>query len=315
MNLAQNLVVNDRYKVIKKLGTGSYSTVWKVEDLETNIFYALKVISHKWNQIAKNEIDLLEKLKDKENVIQLIDNFILDKISYIVLELYEMTLEEYLKNDIDYEIKIEILRKIIIGLKYFEELGIIHGDLKPYNILINEKDLKIAICDLSLSHEFCHIKRGKILQTAYYRSPEAIFGSIYDKNIDLWSLGCIIVEIFIGMRLFDIHKYCSFKKNDLPDILNDFNEEMILLNMFEKVLGKMPYEYYRYALYSNYYLILNNNKSYQLIYGINHEMKNINEIFDDFNFEHDIKEIVCGLLKYESSDRLKLNNILEKIDF
>ncbi len=311
------MIVNNKYKIIKKLGFGTYSIVWKVEEIGTNNFYALKVMSNDYYEIAINEINLLRKLKDKENVIQIIDDFILDNSIYIVIELYEMNLEEYLDvKNIDYEVKIEILKKILIGLKNFEELGIIHGDLKPSNILINKNDRKIAICDLSLSHELGTKIDVKKLQTSYYRSPEIIFGSNYNNNIDLWSLGCIITDIFIGITLFDMYKYFSYEKDSsLPIEINDFNEGMILLNMFEKVLGKIEYEFYWFSLYSDYYLKRNNKKSLQLFYEINCEMKNLNELFEDFIFKHNIKEIVSGLLNYDFTERISINNILKKIDF
>lgn len=79
---------------------------------------------------------------------------------------------------------------------------IIHCDLKPENILLRSKSrTDIKIIDFGSS---CHVNERMYtyIQSRFYRAPEIIFGIPYDLAIDMWSFGCILVELYTGFPLF-----------------------------------------------------------------------------------------------------------------
>merc|ERR1711871_471397 len=99
----------------------------------------------------------------------------------------------------------DFARQILEGLVFLgsQNLNIIHCDLKPRNIgLQNQTTNKIKIIDFGSS---CYVGKpiDKCIQTLSYRSPEVLLGLKYGPEIDIWSLGCILVEIHIGKSLFN----------------------------------------------------------------------------------------------------------------
>jgi p38 MAP kinase len=86
-------------------------------------------------------------------------------------------------------------------LKYLHSAGVIHRDLKPGNILINDNcDLKI--CDFGLAREQDHQMTGYVT-TRYYRAPEIMLTwQKYSYAVDIWSVGCILAEMLLGKTLF-----------------------------------------------------------------------------------------------------------------
>lgn len=91
-----------------------------------------------------------------------------------------------------------ITRQCLEALEYLHELGIIHCDLKPENILIKSYSrCEIKVIDLGSSC-FQNDNLSLYVQSRSYRAPEVIIGLPYDQKIDLWSLGCILAELYTG---------------------------------------------------------------------------------------------------------------------
>lgn len=101
------------------------------------------------------------------------------------------------------------LYQILRGLKYIHSADVIHRDLKPPNLLVNENcDLKI--CDLGLARG---VDNSAVLTeyvvTRWYRAPEVMVASEYSKQIDVWSVGCIFAELLGKKALFPGKDYIS----------------------------------------------------------------------------------------------------------
>ena len=95
-----------------------------------------------------------------------------------------------------------LTRQILIALNYIHNLGLIHSDVKPENILIaSYSRARVKLIDFGSS---CFItdRQSSYIQSRSYRAPEVILGLPYDGKIDIWSLGCVVAEMFTGQVTF-----------------------------------------------------------------------------------------------------------------
>ena len=154
-------------------------------------------------------------LRDKENVVQLIDFFYsIDSkqriIQNTVLEFCDCCMEDVLKEHdknrsfIPMQTLKKYAREIFRGLKSMHDLGIAHRDLKPENILL--KDNSIRICDVGSSKKLDmssgHMNTPYVV-SRYYRAPELILAcNKYTTSIDIWAVGCILFELIMRTPMF-----------------------------------------------------------------------------------------------------------------
>lgn len=258
----------NRYKVIDLLGNGVSGQVFKCkiereEEKEGNNnesegsyiekdLIALKIIKNKriYSVQSLIEIKLLDKINkeidpdDKHHFIRKIDSFCFSNHVCICFELLNENLYELLKKNFFKGLTIKTVRYIMKALleatSLLHENNIIHCDLKPENVLLKilPNDIQVKVtdfgtaCDKSAAH-FIY------LQSRYYRSPEVIIGNPYSIEIDIWSLGCIGVELFLGDPLFPgVNEYDQIKKisDMLGGISNSvrFNNPKVASRFFKK---------------------------------------------------------------------------------
>ena len=93
---------------------------------------------------------------------------------------------------------------MLLSIKYIHSIGITHRDIKPQNILVDQKTNKIKLCDFGSAKKLIQGQKSlAYICSRYYRAPELIFGSTYyDSQIDVWSMGCVISELVLGRPLF-----------------------------------------------------------------------------------------------------------------
>ena len=171
--------------------------------------------TQKAGNIISREFEILDMLRGKENVVQLLDFFysIDDNnriIQNTVLEYCEKSLENLIEDHNkrkDFipmaDIK-KYVKQIFNGLKNMHLLKISHRDLKPENILL--KDGNVRICDVGSSKmiDFSEKRLNTpYVVSRYYRAPELILASNrYDFSIDIWATGCIIFELLTKTPMF-----------------------------------------------------------------------------------------------------------------
>ncbi|KAK6926852.1 Protein kinase domain [Dillenia turbinata] len=194
---------------IMPIGRGAYGIVCSVLNSETNEMVAIKKIANAFdNHIdAKRtlrEIKLLRHL-DHENVIGIKDVIpppIRREFTdvYIASELMDTDLHQIIRSNQPLsEEHCQILR----GLKYIHSANVIHRDLKPSNLLLNANcDLKI--CDFGLARPTSENENmTEYVVTRWYRAPELLLNSSdYTAAIDVWSVGCIYMELMNRKPLF-----------------------------------------------------------------------------------------------------------------
>ena len=198
-----------RYKKIAFLGEGQFATVYKAEDTESKRVVAVKKIKlgltseakDGINRTALREIKLLQELKH-ENIIGLLDVFGHKSNISLIFDFMDTDLEVII---LDQSIVLKpsdikaYLMMTLQGLEYLHLHWVLHRDLKPNNLLINNQGV-LKITDFGLAKMFGSPTRPLTHQvvTRWYRSPELLFGArLYGTGIDIWAVGCIGAELML----------------------------------------------------------------------------------------------------------------------
>lgn len=212
-----NSVIAGRYQVMEFLGSAAFSKAIQCLDLLTKEPVCLKIIENNKDYFDQS-IDEIKLLKyiccnsdvDKHNVLRVLDYFYHKEHLFIVTELLRDNLYEFSRYNRENEETLyftvgrlqRVAYQILTGLEYIHDLRLIHCDLKPENILIKSYSrCEVKIIDFGSSC-FIHDHLSSYVQSRSYRAPEVILGCKYDYRIDIWSLGCIIAELWTGSVLF-----------------------------------------------------------------------------------------------------------------
>ncbi|TDL27191.1 hypothetical protein BD410DRAFT_739913 [Rickenella mellea] len=212
------LVVNHdhlayRYEIIDTLGKGSFGQVLHCRDHRSGESVAIKIIRNKkrFHHQALVEIKILENLcrwdpEEKHHVIKMTEHFHFRNHLCIATELLSINLYELIKANGFTGFTTTLIRRftsqMLLSLSLMRHHRIVHCDLKPENVLLRHPAKSgIKVIDFGSSC-FEHEKVYTYIQSRFYRSPEVILGMNYNMAIDMWSLGCILAELFTGFPIF-----------------------------------------------------------------------------------------------------------------
>ncbi|XP_003496079.1 dual specificity tyrosine-phosphorylation-regulated kinase 4 [Cricetulus griseus] len=202
-----------RYELLEMIGKGSFGQVAKCLDHKNNELVALKIIRNKkrFHHQALVELKILEALRKKDkdnshNVVHMKDYFYFRNHLCITFELLGINLYELMKSNSFQGFSLSLVRRFTFSvLKCLQMLyveKIIHCDLKPENIVLYQRgQVTVKVIDFGSSC-YEHQKVYTYIQSRFYRSPEVILGHPYNMAIDMWSLGCIMAELYTGYPLF-----------------------------------------------------------------------------------------------------------------
>ena len=212
-----NNLIAGRYQILAYLGDAVFSKAVKCLDIKENKLVCLKIIKNHKNYFDQSlhEIKVLNFINvngdpEKEHFLKCIDFFYFKEHLFIVTELLKDNLYDFYdyltKNQIENYFTLPrlqvIAKQVLTSLKYLHGLHLMHCDLKPENILIKSiSDMSIKVIDFGSSN-FTHDAFSSYIQSRAYRAPEVILGCPYDQKIDIWSLGCILAELYSGNVLF-----------------------------------------------------------------------------------------------------------------
>lgn len=196
----------EQYEIIKKIGRGKYSEVYKGIDTKSNKFVVLKILKPVKKSKIRREIKILQELKDGPNIIRILD-VVKDpasKMPCIVTEWIDNDdFNEAMKNFTEYDIKF-YLYQILVGLNYCHSKGIMHRDIKPHNIVFNKSKKILKIIDWGLAEYYIPDQEYNVrVSSKYYKGPELLVDDCYyDYSLDIWSVGCIMAGLLCKSEPF-----------------------------------------------------------------------------------------------------------------
>lgn len=244
--------INDRYRIVKKLGKGYFGRVIQVIDTKTDKTMALKVIRNKSRsrKAAQMEIMTLRYIsrRDPSNTslcVKMFNSFEYKGHLCITFEVLGIDIYHFLKKNeycpLPFSNVRHIAYQLVYSVKLLHQRGIIHTDLKPDNILFvdssytkeynEERKMNIRLLnrtDIRLIDFGCavgdEVQHSFTISNRYYRAPEVILNSNWSHAVDVWSIACILFELYTGNVLF-----------------NTEDDDLEHLGIMEQVLGGIPH--------------------------------------------------------------------------
>ncbi|XP_063827563.1 probable dual specificity protein kinase madd-3 isoform X2 [Ostrinia nubilalis] len=318
-------VMGARYKIIDTLGEGTFGKVVEVKDLEMEHRMALKIIKNveKYREAAKLEINVLEKLAEvdpdcKNLCVKMLDWFEYHGHMCIAFEMLGQSVFDFLKDNNYQPYPLEQVRHIsyqlIYSVLFLHDNKLTHTDLKPENILFVDSDYEVVNVYTSSkkSHDLLRVKRSDvrlidfgsatfdhehhstIVSTRHYRAPEVILELGWSQPCDVWSIGCIMFELHLGITLFQTHD----------------NREH--LAMMERILGPIPYRMARKTRTKYFYhgKLDWDEKSSAGRY-VRENCKPLLRYLQSTSEEHrQLFELIGRMLEYEPQQRITLRDAL-----
>ncbi|RHN43035.1 putative protein-serine/threonine kinase CMGC-CDK-CRK7-CDK9 family [Medicago truncatula] len=192
------------------VGRGTYSNVYKARDKDSGKIVALKKVRFDTSdsesiKFMAREIMIIQTL-DHPNIIKL-EGLATSRMQYslyLVFEYMQCDLTRVISRPGERLNEPQIkcyMQQLLLGLQHCHERGVMHRDIKASNLLINKQGV-LKIADFGLANSLKIKPKGPLTNrvvTLWYRAPELLLGSIdYDYSIDIWSVGCLLAEMFVG---------------------------------------------------------------------------------------------------------------------
>ncbi|XP_054632147.1 homeodomain-interacting protein kinase 3a isoform X2 [Dunckerocampus dactyliophorus] len=207
--------MKNSYEVLEFLGRGTFGQVVKCWKRGTNEVVAVKILKNhpSYARQGQIEVEILARLSsenaDEHNVVRALECFQHRRHTCLVFEMLEQNLYDFLKQNKFSPLPLKIIRPILLqvatALKKLKSLGLIHADLKPENIMLvdpSRQPYRVKVIDFGSASHVSKAVCSTYLQSRYYRAPEIILGLPFCEAIDMWSLGCVIAELFLGWPLY-----------------------------------------------------------------------------------------------------------------
>jgi eukaryotic-like serine/threonine-protein kinase len=205
-------LVDGRYRILRKLGSGGMADVYMAEDQQLGRRVALKVLHRRF---AEDE-QFVERFRREAssaaglshpNVVAIFDRGEWDGTNYIAMELVEgRTLKEIVreKGPAPPEAAVDITLQILRAARYAHKHGVVHRDIKPHNVLIDH-DGRVRVTDFGIARAGTSdiTETGSVMGTAQYLSPEQAQGRPVDARADLYAIGIVLYELLTGQVPFD----------------------------------------------------------------------------------------------------------------
>ncbi|CAH0713363.1 unnamed protein product, partial [Brenthis ino] len=248
-----DVINNNRYTIKALLGQGVFANVIKAQDSKNNTDVAIKIIRNNdlMYKTGLKEMEFLKEIKsadpdNKYHCVQFFSHFMHKGHLCLVLESLHMDLRNILKkygknHGINIKALMSYSRQLLLSLRLLKKIGIVHADIKPDNILVNEKKNILKLCDFGSAAKINDNEPTPYLVSRFYRAPEIILGVPYKHSVDVWSTACTIYEMATAKILFT----------------GSTNNKM--LKCFMDLKGKIPSRILRKGKFKDQHFNYNNN--------------------------------------------------------
>lgn len=212
----------EKYEKLEKVGEGTYGKVYKAKEKSTGQVVALKKTRLEMDEegippTALREVSLLQLLSQSLYIVRLLSVEHIDKVSktaepsaqactkpllYLVFEYLDTDLKKFIDSHrkgpnprpLPPSLIQSFLFQLCKGVAHCHSHGVLHRDLKPQNLLLDQQKGILKIADLGLGRAFTVPLKSYTheIVTLWYRAPEVLLGSThYSTGVDMWSVGCI----------------------------------------------------------------------------------------------------------------------------
>lgn len=209
--LTEGMFIADRYEVLRKIGAGGMSDVYKAKDHVLGRFVAIKVLKQEFSE----DVNFVTKFRteaqsaaglEHPNIVNIYDVGSEDGMHYIVMEYVEgITLKTYIekKGQLSYKEAISIAIQVGRGIEAAHGKHIVHQDIKPQNIMISTEG-KVKVMDFGIARAATtNTINSDVMGSVHYASPEQARNGYVDGKSDIYSLGIVMYEMVTGRVPFD----------------------------------------------------------------------------------------------------------------
>jgi renal tumor antigen len=201
------------FRVVSKLGEGSFAEVFKVKTDHGNQFYAVKRLKKRYNCVEDvhklPEVIALQQLQGHPNVITLVDLIYDSKNGYVamVFELMDCNVFELLPEDkapFDERTSLMLSYQLLSAIAFMHSKHLFHRDVKPENCMVMRDTMLLKLADFGSTRGLSSsAPYTEYVSTRWYRAPECILTSgSYGPEVDQWAVGCMIYEFLTARPLF-----------------------------------------------------------------------------------------------------------------
>ena len=203
-----------KFTAISIIGKGTFGIVYRAKKENSDDILAIKRVFQD-KRYHNRELEILKELNHPniinlrhyfytkgKNESEIFLNCVTDYLPQTLSRILSINYQS--RNQLEPFIAKLYAYQMLLSIKYIHSIGITHRDIKPQNILVDQKTNKIKLCDFGSAKKLIPGQKSlAYICSRYYRAPELIFGSTnYDSQIDVWSMGCVISELVLGRPLF-----------------------------------------------------------------------------------------------------------------
>jgi eukaryotic-like serine/threonine-protein kinase len=210
--IAPDTLVDGRYRIIRRLGSGGMADVYCAEDTQLGREVALKLL---YRRFAEDE-EFVERFRREAssaaglqhpNVVQVFDRGEWDGTYYIAMEfLTGRNLKQVVRDHgpLEPALAVDLTIQILKAARFAHRRGIVHRDIKPHNVIVDDEG-RAKVTDFGIARAGASdmTETGSIMGTAQYLSPEQAQGHPVDARADLYSIGIVLYELLTGAPPFD----------------------------------------------------------------------------------------------------------------
>uniref|UniRef100_A0A3B3HJA3 Protein kinase domain-containing protein n=1 Tax=Oryzias latipes TaxID=8090 RepID=A0A3B3HJA3_ORYLA len=196
-----------RCQVGKFLGRGSYGRVAECTKMGSNETFAIKIVDDL--RAGSEEMEAMKIIRslnpDQNNLIKIHECFQYKDYMCLVYEMLDESLEDFIGKRSFHPAHLcqirAIAQQMLVALSGLESINVLHGDIKPDNIMFVDQitnPLKLKLIDFGLAVNPQELNVGTQMQINPFRAPEVILGLPLDVSVDMWSLAVVLATLYIG---------------------------------------------------------------------------------------------------------------------